>query len=282
MSLLGAAGAGLIRTWLRLVGRRVRKSEVPWLVGPVGGRGRIGRELYQAVAAQEGLAISAASDHGGLLPRFDALDGPSFDSSRVRPEICRFYEQTARYRIDVWSETVFPSRIFLWLLVNTVSRSMEQLNFPVFPLEVSRGMASDVIPLTDPATGGVKYTGWLRTLRASGRVLYAGFYATARPPVHDGPCVKVVFPVPRGSATVLLRPEAGPDGSLRLVSSGSGFGAPGFYRILDDGPDHLRVRYLRSLRELFHVYRDEDGVLRTDHRVQFLGLTVLRLHYRMT
>src|SRR5262245_61596966 len=233
----GGAGAALIRLWLRLFGRRVRKADVPWLVGPVGPAGPIGRDLYQAVADQEGLTVAVAGDHGGLLPRFEQLDGPSFDSSRVQPEVRRFYERTAAYRIDVWSETVFPSRIFLWLLVNTVSRSMEQLNFPVFPLEVSRGMTSEVIPLVDSASGGVKYTGWFRTLRASGRVLYAGFYTTAQPPLHDGPCVKVVFPVPRGSATVLLRPEVDPDGSFRLVSSGSGFGGPGFYRILDDGPE---------------------------------------------
>src|SRR5262245_18904129 len=212
----GGAGAALIRLWLRLFGRRVRKADVPWLVGPVGPAGPIGRDLYQAVADQEGLTVAVAGDHGGLLPRFEQLNGPSFDSSRVRPEVRRFYERTAGYRIAVWSEPVFPARSFLWLLVQPVTRSIEQLNFPVLPSEASRVMTSEVIPLVDAATGSAKYTGWFRTLRASGRVLYAGFYATERPPLHDWPCVKVVFLVPRGSATVILRPEAGPDGSFRL------------------------------------------------------------------
>jgi hypothetical protein len=52
--------------------------------------------------------------------------------------------------------------------------------------------------------------------------------------------------------------------------------------MIDGGPDHYIVRHVRSLRELFHVYVDADGVLRTDHSVFFLGLTIIRLHYKMT
>jgi hypothetical protein len=52
--------------------------------------------------------------------------------------------------------------------------------------------------------------------------------------------------------------------------------------MIDGGPDHLIVRHVRSLRELFHVYVDSEGVLRTDHTVFFLGLSIIRLHYKMT
>jgi hypothetical protein len=51
--------------------------------------------------------------------------------------------------------------------------------------------------------------------------------------------------------------------------------------MVEAGPDHWKVRYLRTLREYFHVYVDREGTLRTDHLVRFLGLTVLRLHYKM-
>jgi hypothetical protein len=30
------------------------------------------------------------------------------------------------------------------------------------------------------------------------------------------------------------------------------------------------------------VYVDEDEILRTDHSISFVGLTILRLHYKMT
>jgi hypothetical protein len=94
--------------------------------------------------------------------------------------------------------------------------------------------------------------------------------------------VKTVFPVVRGNATVLLRPEAQADGSLKLVSSGQRFGDPGFYRITEAGPGRIRVWYVRPLKEVFHVYPDIDGSVRTDHFVRWWGLSVLHLHYHIT
>jgi len=277
----GALGAASIRLWLRVFGRPVRRDTVPWLEGPSGPPGGIGAGLYDVVAVQQGLTLDRSRNQG-LLPSFDVLKGPAFDPVLVHPAIRAFYERTSSYELDVWSETVFPARLFLWLLVHTVSRSMDQLNFPVSSLEVSRGITSDVLPLVEPETGRVRYTGWLRRLTASGRVIYAGFYSVTQPPLHDGPCVKVVFPIPHGNATVIFRPEVDRDGSFRLISSGAGFGGPGFYRSLEAGEGQLRVRYLRTLREFFHVFVDDAGTLRTDHRVEFLGFTVLKLHYRLT
>jgi len=48
------------------------------------------------------------------------------------------------------------------------------------------------------------------------------------------------------------------------------------------GAEHWRVRNFTTLHEIFHVYADEDGVLRTDHEITFVGLTILKLHYKMT
>jgi hypothetical protein len=141
-------------------------------------------------------------------------------------------------------------------------------------------MTSDVLPMVD-AHGKRVYTGWLRRLAAADRVIYTGLYSVGRPGGFPDPCVKVSFPLPLGSSTVFLRPEAQPDGSFKLISSGSRFGEPGFYRMVKAGPDHWRVRYIRTLRETFHVFVDPRGVLRTDHVVRFLGLTPLRLHYKL-
>src|SRR5262249_28126274 len=113
------------------------------------------------------------------------------------------------------------------------------------------------------------------------RVIYTGLYCTERPGAWPDPCVKVSFPLPLGSATVFLRPQAEPDGSFRLSSSGSRFGEPGFYRMVEAGEGVWKVRYLRTLRESFHVDVDGRGMLRTDHVVRFLGLTALRLHYKL-
>jgi hypothetical protein len=169
----------------------------------------------------------------------------------------------------------------LWLLVEFLSTHMDQLNFPLSSLDVAKGMSSEVVQLVERSTGEVRHTGWLRRLKSSGRVIYAGLYSICRVPNEENPVVKVTFPC-RGSANVYLRPVAHPDGSFGLDSSGSAWGRSGFYRIVKAGSDHWRVRNFRTLHELFHVYVDKEDVLRCDHKIRFVGLTILRLHYKMT
>ncbi len=277
---LGELGAALIRVWLRTFGQTVRKRDAGWLLGPIGPPGEIGDRPYEMVAEREGLTIERTATDAGLIPDFDRLDGPEFDASRTDPEVRRFYEKTCGYELDVWNEAPFPGRLLLWLIVYTVSRTMNQLNFPVFGLDLSRGMTSEVMPLRD-ASGTVAHTGWYRRVRESGLVIYTGFYTTVQPPGHPSPCVKVVFPLPRGNATVILKPGFDEDRRFVLESSGSAFGDPGFYRLLEIDDEHLKVKQLRSLRERFTVFTDADGTLRCDHVVRFLGMTILRLHYRM-
>ncbi len=211
---------------------------------------------------------------------FDALAGPDFDPSLVDPEVRRFYEQTVGYDMDVWAEWGGLFKSFAWLLISLVSRDIQQFNLPLTPLESSRGISSDVLRLADRLTGEVQYTGWLRQVRATGHVLFAGFYTLCRPPGSNGAYVKVVFPLPGGSVTVLLRPENLPDGSFRLVSAGRRFGEPGYYRLFRASKEQMRVRYL-PLKESIHVYTDEAGSLRTDHLFYFWGSRLLSLHYKI-
>ncbi len=277
---IGAVVAAGIRQWVRLTDRRLARRDAPWLDCPMGPSGRIGAGFYDSLAERQHLRIERSPD-AGLLPRFDALRGEHFDPARVRPEIRDFYEHTACYRLEAWSEAPVLTRVFLWGLTKFVSRRMDQLNFPVSSLELAGGMTSDVLPMVEPDSRRRVYTGWLRRLVVADRVIYTGLYSVERPAAFLDSCVKVSFPLPLGSATVFLRPGARPDGSFELLSSGSRFGEPGFYRMVEAGPDHWRVRYIRTLRESFHVYVDAQGTLRTDHVVRFLGLKVLHLHYKM-
>ena len=271
---------GGIHLWVRLTGRLVRKSEAPWLAGPLGGRERIGTGIYERIAQAGGLELRTPP-HAGLLEHFNVLRGPNFNPDAVHPDIRHFYEHAAEYQLDVWSEASLIGKLFLWLLVEFISRRMDQLNFPISSLEVAKGMTSEVVQLVDPTSSRIVNTGWLRRLKSSGRVIYAGLYSVTELPGEAGLSVKVTFPC-RGSANVYLNPVSHADGSFGLVSSGSAFGRTGFYRVIDGGPDHYIVRHVRTLRELFHVYVDAEGVLRTDHDVFFLGLTIIRLHYKMT
>ncbi len=278
-SFVAAAGAAFIYFLIRVFGSVVRESDVPWLSGPTGGE-VIGDAPYEELARKEGLTLVRRAREGGLIPRFDELASAELDLGRLPPAVREFYENTAGYRMDVWAETSFPGSVGLWLLVTTISRKVNQLNFPLRVLESAKGMDSEIVLLRD-AGGETRYTGWYRRLVESGRVIYTGFYMTGHVPRREGRVVKVVFPMPGGNATVMLAPRTGADGVFELSSAGSGFGDVGFYRVQRVDVERLRVWYVRSLEEHFRLYVDEHGVLRCDHSIRFLGLPVLRLHYRI-
>jgi hypothetical protein len=258
----------------------VRTADALWLNCPLGERERIGTGIYDRIAREENLEIRVP-ENAGLIPDFNALRGPSFDPSAVHPAIRHFYEHAAAYRLEVWTEVSLIGRFFLWLLVEFISRRMEQLNFPISSLEVAKGMTSEVVQLVESNTGRLAYTGWMRRLKSSGHIIYAGLYSDVNLPGEPNPCVKVTFPC-NGSANVYLRPVNHADGSFGLDSSGSAWGRSGFYRMVRSGGEHRRVRYIKTLHELFHVYVDSEGVLRTEHTISFLGLTIIRLHYKMS
>lgn len=276
----GAALALGIELLVKTTGRRVRPGDNPWLSCFLGDQGRIGSGVYQRIADAEHLELRTPAT-AGLIPDFETLRGASFNPDIVHPRIRHFYEHAAAYNLEVWSEVYLIGRFFLWLLVEFLSTHMDQLNFPLSSLDVAKGMSSEVVQLVDPATGKVHHTGWLRRLKSTGRVIYAGIYSICRVPHEENPVVKVTFPC-RGSANVYLKPVARQDGSFGLDSSGSGWGRSGFYRIVKAGPENWRVRNFKTLHELFLVYVDSEDVLRCDHKITFVGLTILRLHYKMS
>ena len=162
------------------------------------------------------------------------------------------------------------------------SRRIAQLNFPLDAAETAAGMTSRVLRLCDPATGATVLTGWLRTQAATGHAVYVGLYGVAQPPGEAGPCVRVVFPLPHGSSTVLLRPSAGAGGAFRLASDGRRFGEAGYYRIHQGADGVRRARYVVALKETFRLWTGPAGVVQTDHVVRFFGRTIVRLRYTLT
>ncbi len=275
---MGTLGAWFIYALVYVFGRRVDLREASWLAGPLGGP-YIGDRPYEETAAAEGLGLERDARDGGLIPDFDALASGAFDPRRVDPKIRDFYERTTLYRFDTWATTCFPARLALWALVTTISRRVNQLNFPLDGLDTAHGMTSEIVLLRTP-DGAIRYTGWYRRLQRTGRVVYTGFYMTERAPLHGAPCVKVVFPMPNGNATVLLRPENDDSSGLRLASIGRGFGDVGFYRVQRFGRA-LRVWCIRSLHETFRLYVDDEDSVRCEHDVRFAGFRVLTLHYRI-
>ena len=98
-------------------------------------------------------------------------------------------------------------------------------------------------------------------------------------PGADRPSVHVAFPLERGNVQVFLRPDVAADGSLWLRSAGEAFGSDGAYVVVADGGSTYAAAV--PIREEFHVYVDDEGVLRTDHLLRLWSADVVRLHYKL-
>lgn len=262
----------ITQLWVRVTGRRFNAADCTWLEGPAGDTRRIGRDFFERLAERRG---------GSVRPGYGLLQ----DASRLVPEgysldpsVADFYENTAAYHIDAWSEWNSAFKPFGVLLSHVFSRRLEQLNVPLRSLDTSRGMSSEIFEVLGK-DGSLSNVAWIRTLIASGRTIYSGSYSTCRAPGFEGTCLRVAFPLPNGNATVILRPEVQNDGSLILTSSGRRFGDPGFYFVLNNG-NRASARYVRSMRERIHIY-SADGVVWTDHELSLFGQRFLTLRYRL-
>jgi hypothetical protein len=113
------------------------------------------------------------------------------------------------------------------------------------------------------------------------QAIYSGWYSAVIAPGADRPSIRVVFPLPNGNVTVLLRPEVRSDGALILTSPLGPFGSDGAYLVVAR-PDRMSglVRQV-PLAERFVVFVDDEGVLRTDHELNLSQVPALRLHYRL-
>ena len=269
----------LSQRWVMARGRRVDPREIAWLFGPFGDVDVIADHYIERLASEERLAVERDAHGAGLLDSIEDLLGP--DAARLDHRIRGFYERTSDHALEVWSQWSPLFRPFAVLINRLYSRRLHQLNLPLKPLDTSRGITSEVVKLREPATGRARYTVWFRRLRSTGQVVYSGIYAAGRLPSGER-CAKIVFPLPRGNATVIMRPAVTAPGGLELISSGARFGDHGFYFLLRDKRRRHWAQYIRSFRERIHVYVDEDGVLRTDHTLSLWGRRALTLHYKIT
>ncbi len=276
----GFAADWVTQRWVQATGRRVDLRAEPWLAGPSGEPRGIGADYFARLAGREGWTLLPDDPDAGLMAHFDRLAGPELDASSVDPAVRDFYEHTARYELDVWSQWRGWARPCGSLLALLFSRRLEQLNIPLRPLDTARGLRSAVVRVIRPGAAAPHLTGWVRTTADRHSVVYVGAYSVVGLPGRVSPCVKVVFPLPNGNATVVMRARD-EDGALVLESSGERFGDPGFYFVVRAGADRVFARYLRSFRETIRVYPDRAGELRTDHRFTLWGHTVLELHYRI-
>ncbi len=276
----GALVDWITQKWVILTGKRIMFDSYPWLEAPMGKPVGIGRDFYELYARENRLRIENRSD-AGLLDHFGALDDGKFDVRRIDPQVADFYERTSSYEMDAWSEWCSFFKPFGLILSYLFSKRLQQLNVPLSPLDTAAGVRSKILKLSDPDSGKVRHTAWVRELIRSDHVIYAGSYSTVYMPGYGGTCIKVAFPLPNGNALVIMKPEILPDGSFQVTSAGRRFGDPGFYFTLHDRNGKYYARYVRSFRESIRVYVSGNAV-RADHVLTLFSLRVLHIHYKLT
>lgn len=268
------------RAFWRAAGRPVNLAgDERWLRAPTSSGPSVGDAWLADAAAQLGGAVREDLADAGLLPSMSVLDGPSFSSAELRPEVRDFYEHTSCWRMETWAgwNPVFQpggeviSRLF--------GRRVQQLALPTRPLDVAHGMDSRVVPVVSP-TGEQLAAGWLRTLRATGEYVFGGCYSARLLPGDPQPRVHVAFPLEAGNVQVFLRPRVVAGGGLELTSPAGGFGEDGAYVVVEAGGRAHAAR--APIHETFRVYVDGEGVLRTDHELRLWSSRVVRLHYKLT
>lgn len=276
---IGMLSRLLIRLIQRIVitfGKTV-DPQTPWMKETVIGTEVIGKTFYRRHAETAGLRIAPPTGREGLMHSMSQLNGPHFDAAQVHPAIHDFYTETARWKFDIsarWNPWLKP---FVGLFMGMVAARVEQLNFPRSEKDITDGMSSELFPITD-AEGKLLYTCWLRCLPSSGKVIYSGFYTPAVVPVYDGGIVKTTFPLPDGNVTVILYPEALPDGSFRFISKGNKHGGPGYYRVHKKKNGKLKMLML-PLREALHLIPQPNGTIAATHRFTLWNVPVVTLAF---
>jgi hypothetical protein len=150
-------------------------------------------------------------------------------------------------------------KIFGALVNKLFSNRINQLNIPIDNDENIKSLKSELITLSDAESGKLKYTIWLRTSTTRSQVMYSGIYGTCKLP-SGKTCIKAVFPLPNGNATIILNPSVGENGELILESSGNKIGDAGFYFLLKDSKENYWTQFISSFCDRLTVNSVNDEI----------------------
>lgn len=269
----------LTQQWVILRGQKINPEAYAWLIGPFGNLEAIGEDYIRQFALKEGLLMEKGGAPKGLIPEMSQLNLPDTEWIQLSREVIRFYEKTAEYNLDFavhWN----PFFKVCGILLNKLfSKRLNQLNVPTRNLKESEVLNSELITLSDPVSKAVKYTFWYRSIQSTGKVIYSGVYGTCTLPCGKT-CVKAVFPLPNGNATVLMSPKVDKEGALILDSSGERFGDAGFYFLLKDAKGHYWSQFIRSFRDRL-VVKPVEGHLSAEQTLTLWHKKVLRFNYNI-
>lgn len=267
----------LTQQWVIFTGVEINESHENWLLGPFGDINGIGEKIIHEIAEKEGLIIDWSNQGKGLIPDFNLLAISANEMNKLNPSVIDFYENTSNYQLELEINWNPFFKIFGFVVNILFSKRINQLNIPTKTPSKNENLNSEIIHLLDPKTNEVKYTWWLSSHAASGNIIYSGIYGVCTLP-SGKKCVKAIFPLPNGSATVILNPMVLENGTLVLDATGNEFGDAGFYFVLKDSKDKFWSKYIRSFRDTLTIYQENDGI-KANQNMTLWNLRVLTFTY---
>ena len=265
--------------WVIAFGKKIDPQEFKWLLGPFGNVNGIGEKFIKQLAKNKNLDIDSDSKNRGLLNSINQLGLSQNDLKKLSKEVVEFYEQTCNYSFDLKVKWNPVFKIFGYLLKLIFSNRIEQLNVPMKNNKEGQKMQSNVIKLNDKLTNTNKRTIWLRTFKGTNQVVYSGVYETCKIP-NGTLCLKAIFPLPNGNATVILKPKVAENGALILNSNGSKIGDSGFYFLLKDENENIWTKHIKSFKDCL-IINCENGKIKAIQTMIFYGLKVLEFEYEI-
>jgi hypothetical protein len=269
----------ITQQWVILFGQRIDNDKYQWLLGPFGGIKGIGIKFVEQLAKEENLVIDSQRKKQGLLDSILNLGLSEIELKKLSPEVIEFYENTSNYDLLLKAKWNPFFKIFGTLIKSVFSKRIEQLNVPIENLEDASGLTNEIVKLVDTKTNEVKRTIWLRTFKSTGQVVYSGVYETCSLP-NKQICIKAIFPLPNGNATVILTPSVGKNGELILDSSGQRIGDSGFYFLLRDSKGQLWSKFIKSFKDKLVVKSMNDRITATQ-TLTLWNLKVLEFEYEI-
>ena len=265
--------------WVILCGRKINPKDYPWLIAPFGELNGIGEEFIYQLAEKENLVVIRNSNSKGLLNSINELNLTEDQLNQLSEKVINFYESTADYDLEFkvkWN----PYFSFFGFLVNRLfSQRINQLNIPTKNIPQSEDLVSEIITLNNPKNNESNYTIWLRKFKTSGKVIYSGIYGTCVLPSGET-CIKAVFPLPKGNATVIMKPNIGTENELILDSSGQKFGDAGFYFLLNDAKYNYWAQFISSFTDQL-IVKENDNHLQAIQTLRLWNCNVSQFTYHI-
>jgi hypothetical protein len=265
--------------WIIMWGRKINATKDAWLLGPFGEIGGIGEKFITELADKENLMVSRNGHAVGLFDSIHSLNLTEAQLRTLSEKVIDFYEHTADYNLTFkvkWN----PLFKFLGKMVNRLfSQRINQLNIPTEQIGKQEQLTSEIIQLIDKKSQEVKYTLWLRKIASTGLIVYSGIYGTCTLP-SGITCVKAIFPLPKGNATVILQPKVGNNQELILQSAGKKFGDPGFYFLLNDAKNNNWSLFHSSFTDEL-VVSEMDQELQAKQTMKLWNVPVVTFEYTL-